>query len=236
VRGDDHVCRGQMSRDDDDEHENVVKDLGVWIDPALSYDDHICEKINIANKMLGVIRRNFVDLDVHSFCLIYKALVRSHLEYASSVWNPYRKGQISDIESVQRKATKLIRGCRTLPYKERLAFLQLPTLKYRRYRGDMIEVFKIINGLYDSKVVPTIIRNFDSRTRGNSFKLMVVRCKYDVSKYGFCNRVVNLWNSLSNTIVSSSSVNVFKNNLDKFWRNQNFYYDYEDEPLGFHCT
>ena len=38
------------------------------------------------------------------------------------------------------------------------------------------------------------------------------------------------------TLVSSSSVNVFKNNLDKFWRNQNFYYDYEAEPLGFHCT
>ena len=64
------------------EHESCVKDLGVWMDSDLSFDDHIYDKINVANKMLGIIRRNFVDLDKHCFLLLYKGMVRSHLEYA----------------------------------------------------------------------------------------------------------------------------------------------------------
>src|SRR3989442_14444659 len=58
------------------EHEIMIKDLGVLVDSDLSYDDHVQGKINVANKMLGIIRRNFVDLDKNSFLLLYKSLVR----------------------------------------------------------------------------------------------------------------------------------------------------------------
>ena len=215
------------------EHECLVKDLGVWMDSDLSFEDHIYDKINVANKMLGILRRNFIDLDKNCFLLLYKGMVRSHLEYAGSVWNPYKKGLIRDLEAVQKRATKLIRPCKALSYKDRLLFLQLPTLKYRRFRGDMIEVYKIVNGLYDAKVVPPLERNLDSRTRGNSFKLKVERCKYDVRKFSFCNRVVNVWNSLPIYVVTSGSLNIFKNNLDKHWKCELFYYDFEASPTGF---
>jgi hypothetical protein len=183
--------------------------------------------------MLGIIRRTFTDLDKDSFLLLYKGMVRCHLEYAVSVWNPYKKGVIKDIENIQKLATKLIHDCRGLSYKDRLMFLQLPTLKFRRYRGDMIEVFKILNQLYDANVVPPLKRNSDSRTRGHSFKLHVDRCKYDVRKFAFCNRIVNLWNSLPEYVVSSGSLNIFKNQLDKHWKCQPFYYDFEVDPIGF---
>ena len=213
-------------------HESHIKDLGVMMSSDLSFDDHIYDKINMANKMLGIVRRNFADLDTNSFLLIYKSMIRSHLEYASSVWNPYKKGLINDIENIQKRATKLIRVCKDLSYRDRLTFLKLPTLKYRRLRGDMIELFKILSGFYDTKVVPSLERNVDSRTRGNAFKLKVVRCKYDVRKFSFCNRVVNIWNSLPDYVVLSNSVNVFKNNLDKHWKNELLYYDFEASLTG----
>ena len=209
------------------EHENIVKDLGVLIDSDLSFDDHINDKINAANRMLGLIRRNFVDLDKNSFLLLYKCLVRSHLEYAAPVWNPYKKGLIRDIESIQKRATKLIRVCRNMPYKERLSCLGLPTLKYRRFRGDMLEVYKILNNLYDPKTAPSLELHKDSRTRGNSFKLKVDRSNYDVRKFSFCNRVVKIWNSLPDYVVTSVSVNTFKNSLDKYFITEEFYYDFE---------
>jgi hypothetical protein len=187
----------------------------------------------MGNKMLGIIRRTFIDLDKDSFLLLYKSLVRCHLEYAVSVWNPYKKGIIRELENVQKRATKLIYNCKGLSYKDRLMFLQLPTLKFRRYRGDMIEVFKILNQLYDINVVPPLNRNLGSRTRGNSFKLHVDRCKYDVRKYSFCNRIVNLWNSLPEYVVNSGSLNIFKNHLDKHWKCEPFYYDFEASPTGF---
>jgi len=98
-------------------------------------------------------------MDPRTFILLYKALVRLHVEYANSVWSPYKKGDIEAIEIIQKRATKLVISLRKLPYKERLQHLNLYTLKYRRLRGDMIEVFKILHHMYDSSVAPELIRN-----------------------------------------------------------------------------
>ena len=205
----------------------------MLIDPDLTFDEHIHEKINVASKMLGIIKQNFIELDKNSFLLLYKSLVRSHLEYAGSVWNPYKKGLIRDIEAIQKRATKLIRGCKGMSYNERLMWLQLPTLKYRRFRGDMLEVYKILHNLYDVKTVPSLTINLDTRTCGNSFKLNVERCNYDLRKFSFCNRVVRAWNSLPDAVVISDSINSFKNNLDRYCVRQFFYYDFEANLPGF---
>ena len=62
--------------------------------------------------MLGQIKRNFSLLCRDSFIMLYKTVVRSHLEYANAVWNPYREGLIKDLERVQMRATKLVSGLR----------------------------------------------------------------------------------------------------------------------------
>jgi hypothetical protein len=156
---------------------------------------------------------NFTDLDKFSFLLLYKSLVRSHVEYCCSVWNPYKLGVIADIEKVQKRATKMVKACQKFSYQERLMYLQLPTLKLRRARGDMLQVHKILNGIYEDGIAPTLIRNTDSRTRGNSFKLSHLRSHYNVKKFSFCSRVVGIWNALSDNVVNSTSVNAFKNSL-----------------------
>ena len=56
--------------------------------------------------------------------------------------------------------------------------------------------------------------NIDTRTRGHTKKLVVKRCHYDIRKYSFCIRVVNIWKSLPNEVISATAVNSFKNRLD----------------------
>ena len=68
--------------------------------------------------------------------MLYKSLVRSHFEYANSVWNPHRLGLIKDLEKIQMRATKLVITIKNLTYKDILKRLKFPTLKYRRIRGD----------------------------------------------------------------------------------------------------
>ena len=176
--------------------------------------------------MLGIINRNFLDIDKSSFILLYKSLVRSHLEYAFAVWTPYKISLINEIESVQKRATKMVKECKKLCYRDRL---KLPTLKYRRLRGDMIEVYKILNNYYDAKVLPPLIRNYDTRTRGNSLKLAHIRCNLDIKKYSFSVSVVANWNSLPDTVILSSSLNAFKNSLDRHWSQQDILYDYKSD-------
>ena len=57
---------------------------------------------------------------------------------------------------IQKRATKLVISLKKLSYKDRLMQLNLHTLKYRRLRGDMIEVYKIIRQIYDSSVAPNL--------------------------------------------------------------------------------
>jgi len=58
--------------------------------------------------MLDIIKRNFVYISRNCFVTLYKSLVRSHLEYANSVWYPKRKTDVDKLERVQKRATKLI--------------------------------------------------------------------------------------------------------------------------------
>ena len=83
-------------------------------------------------------------LNEEIFVPLYKSLVRSHFDYGMSVWTPHLVKYIKAIESVQRRATKMIPTIKDLSYSERLKKLKLPTLAYRRARGDMIEVYKIV--------------------------------------------------------------------------------------------
>jgi len=46
---------------------------------------------------------------------------------------------------------------------------------------------------------------------------------YDLRKYYFTNRIVNIWNSLPNSVVTANTTNKFKNRLDKFWGTRIFY-------------
>jgi len=58
--------------------------------------------------MLGIIKRNFKYLTIDSLLLLYTSMVRSHLDYCSSVWAPYRKGDIEALEKVPKRATKIL--------------------------------------------------------------------------------------------------------------------------------
>ena len=66
-------------------------------------------------------------MDKVAFVLLYKALVRSHLEYANSVWSPYKQYLIEKVEKVQKIATKLVHSVNTNCHTERLKYLTLPT-------------------------------------------------------------------------------------------------------------
>ena len=117
--------------------------------------------------MLGIIKRNFIHFSSNTFIQLYKSIVRPHLDYANSVWHPYKVGDIEDIEKVQKRATKLVISLKKLPYKDRLEHLQLVTLKYRRLRGDMIEVYKIVTNKHETTVSPVLEFNTNTITRGN---------------------------------------------------------------------
>jgi len=91
----------------------------------------------------------------------------------------------------------------------------------------MIEVYKILTNKYDSRVNLYLEKQQDSITRGHSLKLANNRYHYDLRKFSFAPRIVNVWNSLQE--ISADKTNTFKRRLDKFWQRQDILYDYKVE-------
>ena len=203
--------------------EMTERDLGVAIYNHLNFKLHISQTVSQANRLLGMIRRSFEHLDQETFLYLYKGLIRPKLEYAQAVWNPYLQGSIYAIEAVQRRATKLIPVFSNLEYSERLSKLNLTTLSCRRARGDMLETFKYLNGQYNTAPILNLdARTHGTTTRGHQLKLEKGRSRLDVRKHFFTQRVVNLWNTLPENLVSAPTVNAFKNQIDKLWKDAPF--------------
>ena len=84
----------------------------------------------------------------------------------------------------------------------------------------MIETYKLLSGKYDIQVAlkPPLYLTDDYHRRWNSRKLLVQRCHYDLTKYFFSNLIINIWNSLPDSLVllMADTVNQFKYRLDKY--------------------
>ena len=130
------------------------KDLGVIISDKLSWNKQVSDQCAKSNRMLGFVRRNARSIKNASVRrVIYLTLVRSHLGYATQVWEPQSKELT---ERIQRRATKYILNLPFLceeSYKDRLIKLDLlPVFFWHEYL-DIIFIFKSVTGLV--KVNPT---------------------------------------------------------------------------------
>ena len=73
---------------------------------------------------------------------------------------------MTEIQRCHRKcATKQPPGMKNIPYEERLEIFKLPILAYIRTRGDMIEVYQLLQGKYDSDLTNVVKLHKDSDTR-----------------------------------------------------------------------
>ena len=160
------------------------KDLGVTFDERLEFNKHITGIVNKANNMVGMIKISFTYLDKEIFKLVYPVLVRSLLNYCVQIWAPYKEKYINQIESLQKRAVRLVPGMKNKTYEQRLDELNMTKLVERRFRGDMIETYKLMTnkGGLNSDIL------FDRRAeRGDSElhwgqKIFRKRCEKEVRR------------------------------------------------------
>ena len=156
---------------------------------------HIANCVRKANQMLGMIQRTITYKNKRILLLMYKSLVRQHLEYVVQDWSPHQLGHIRLIEGVQRRFTRMIPELKSLPYEGRLKRLNdnLTTLEIKRIRGDLIEVYIILNGLENIKPDLLFTRSRHTNIRCHTMKLEKKHVHLDIiiTKYFFTQRVID---------------------------------------------
>ena len=191
--------------------------MGIIFEDNFKFEEHMSKIINNANNKLGIITNTFHELTKANFIILYKAFVRPILEYCCTTWAPHF---IKDHkkEKIQKRTTKLVISISHLPYGERLKKLSLTTLYYRRQRADVLQVFRIIKG----------IDKLNSRpSRYNSLTLSKPRSLTSHKQFSFSHRVINNWNELPDSVVLADNLNMFKRNLELFWKDKDVKYEYK---------
>ena len=199
---------------------NAERDLGVVFTNDLKWKEQVATVSNKANRALGLVKKTFKYKNQDIIKRLYVSLVRPHLEYAVQVWHPYLKSDISSIERVQRRATKLVGQLKNCAYESRLSKLNLLSLEARRIRGDLIQQYKFCSGIdlikwhYPVKFSKNDNSKYETRSHMFSLdKQLIKNCA--IRSNFFTNRVTNSWNSLTNEDVNQKTINSFKNKIDK---------------------
>ena len=114
------------------------------------------------------------------------------------------------LERTQHKFTRLFKELRVISYEDRLEKLGLWSLEERRSRCDLIELFKMVKGHSDVPWSRFFQQSNVTSTRGHNCKLVKSCCSTECRLHFFSLRTINRWNSLSQDLIDSSSVNSFK--------------------------
>ncbi len=122
--------------------------------------------------------------------------MRPHLEFASA-------SEVAKLESVQHKATKIVEELKGYS----LRILGITELESRRKRGDLIQIYKLVNGLEEVNIE---LRRGNRGDRSHTSQIVREICKENMGRNRFLtNRTATTWNLLPTTVVNAKPVNNF---------------------------
>ena len=114
------------------------KSLGVTLSANMKVSEQYGVAVSKGNQILGLIWSTLTYKEKQLIVPLYKAIIRTHLEYYIQAWRPYRKKDIDKLERIQRRATKMLTELRDLSFESRLLKCGLTTIETRSPRGGQI--------------------------------------------------------------------------------------------------
>ena len=181
------------------------KYLGVTLSSDASWTPHINTICLKTRKLVGMLFRKFYcHTDSHSLLMLYLSTVRPHMEYASSVWDPYLKKNIDAIEHVQKFALKVCQKDWHSDYDTLLNSANVPPLAARRKALKLCQLFSILQGHSEFPDLPI------SKRASNSATLTQPFAHTSLFQNSFFPSTIKLWNTLPLNICTLQSLPHFK--------------------------
>lgn len=193
---------------------SVVTDLGIKFTDSLSFSSHLLDITQKANRTMAFVFRSMANFNNPSTLrLLYLSLVRPILEYASVIWRPTYKGEISNIESVQHRFLRRLAFLSNTPmdrfdhdYKPIETAFYITPLESRRLVADAIFLQKILSGACNSIALESLFSFYSPPRPLRKFPLFRTDLrKPSLSHVDSINRLRDIGNKLSNVIDLSNS-------------------------------
>jgi len=183
--------------------------LGVLVDDKISWQPHVndlCKKISKKVYLLSKLQQ-FIDTDTRK--LFFNAHIKSHIDYASIVWDGCSEACLKRVNSLYRRAAKKILPDPTISTDQKMAKIGMPSLQKHFAFNKAIHMHKIAHNKAPSYLLGLFTPLQSRHTRSNE-RLMVPRPRVDIFKSSFSFSGASLWNSLPPQIKHCTSLSSFK--------------------------
>ena len=190
---------------------------GPTIHKSLRWASHINKISNKVNSVLGFIKRNLRHVNRDLKELAYALLVRSILEYSSTVWDPFYQKDIDRLERAQQRAARFVFN----DYKplssvtSMVSQLGWKPLAERRREHCLSLLYKIINGLVAIPADTHLHFNTKNTRISNSKSFKLPICTTDTFKHSFFPATIRDWNSLPDDVANYKNLSTFKETIRK---------------------
>ena len=152
-------------------------------------------------------------------------MVRPILEYACTVWDPYKEGQIKIIENVQRRSARFVLNQykQTTSVTNLLSHLRWTSLQSRRKIARLIMLYKILNnmaqvdfGRLNKTQEPKVQAPAKRDRRAHSHQLALIQCLRKYRRHSFLPRTILDWNDLlPEAVAGATSLDIFTSGVRK---------------------
>ena len=196
---------------------DCAKYLGVTITSDLQWNQHINNITNKANRILGLLRRNLRIPSQTIKTRAYQSLVRPHLEYASTVWDPHTQKNIYKLDIIQRRAARYTcnRWHNISSVTEMVGHLGWEPLATRRRNMRLCMMYKIAHTAVGDPWAEWLTTT-KQVTRGfHAWKYIPIYSQHNIYKFSFLPRTIIDWNILSPHSVDSPSIDTFRARITK---------------------
>jgi len=189
--------------------------LGVRLTSDGSWASHIAEITARSSRLLRFSARALADATPNVRLTAYKQLVRVILDYASAAWDPHEVTYIDSIESVQRKAARLVTKdfSRDVCMTKVLDNLGLQTLSERRKEHRLHLFYSLRKGDTVLDTANILLPPDYKGHNDHSLKVKLIQSSNNYTRFSYFHRTIFEWNKLPHTTVLSTSLDSFKNKL-----------------------
>jgi len=144
--------------------------LGVELQGNLKWDLHINTITSKATQRLALLRRVLKTADMPTRKIAYYSIVRSTLEFASQVWDPYEKNKIKQLEKIQNQALRFIFNIRGhVSFSELREKTDIPSLKERRKSARFSLFHKCIAEGIEPSFNYDLEKKYNTRQKSNRY-------------------------------------------------------------------
>ena len=152
--------------------EHSVKLLGIEIENQLKFDNHVSTLCRKAGSQLNAIGRLRKYIGFPEKKALIEAFVFSNFNYCPLVWHFTSMRSTNKIESIQKRALRLLYNDYTSTYDSLLAKANKPSMEIKRYRTLALEIFKTLNDLNPTYMQDLFYLRSSSARRPNNIAVV----------------------------------------------------------------